>query len=230
MTEVRRSPLLAPRAGYDAVAESYDDWEWQPFWTHNERPLIKDLIESGPQPRLAIDLGVGTGRYLSLLQQMNPIEAIGIDISGQMLNVARRKTRSTRLLHADVLHLPVKSAVMDLAIAARTLCHVAELDEAMREIARTLRPSGVLIVTELDPDHAFSATKVPVAGREVFISTWKRTPDEIVTSAAHAGLEATSFKRVRAPECQWLPPSPALSSIDRTGQRPIFLIGAFQKR
>lgn len=230
MTPASGSTLLAPGPGYDQAAESYDDWQWQPFWTHNESPLVESLVRLSSTPHVALDLGVGTGRYLTLLRDIGARDSIGVDISGGMLAVARRKIDWAPLVQADIRQLPFAANRVDLAIATRSLCHMAELDVAFGEIGRILRPGGVLVVTELDAEHAFTTTKVPARTGDISIATWKRGAPEIISRASNAGLSLTHFTRIRANDCRWLPPPPGLSSIDRASVRPIFVVCAFNKQ
>ena len=229
MIHLLRSPALAPGPGYDRVAGSYDNWNWQSFWDRNEEPLVESVLRGMATPSQALDLGTGTGRYLRLLKELGVHSAIGLDVSTGMLAVARQRRESHRLVRADMRAIPIAPNCLDLIIAARSLCHIPELDSAFRQIAVSLRPGGTLIVTELDADHAFQTTKAPTADGEVTIATWKRPTTEIVRAAAREGLVSTRIIRVRATDCRWLPPPSELSSIDRTGRRAIFSVAIFSK-
>jgi ubiquinone/menaquinone biosynthesis C-methylase UbiE len=223
-------PALAPGPGYDRVAACYDTWDWQSFWDRNEKPIVESILREMPMAARALDLGVGTGRYLQLFGDLAVPCAAGIDISSGMLAVARQRTGSALLLHADIGALPLAPNAVDLAIAARSLCHVPDLPGALRQVALVLRPGGTLIVTELDAEHAFDATTAPTRDGDVTIATWKRTAEETASAAACEGLICTRLVRVRATDCRWLPPPPELSSIDRSGRRAIFSVAVFSKR
>jgi SAM-dependent methyltransferase len=223
------SSVLAPELGYDKIAGSYDRWKWQAFWEFNEKPLIASLLRTLKASDAAIDLGLGTGRYVELLQEFGIHNAFGVDVSAAMLKIARRRVPGARLIRADLTELPLAAGSLDLAIAARSLCHVDDLSRALNGIANSLRPNGSLIVTELDAEHRFENTTAPSPEGDVSIATWKRTPQEIVSAAAGAGLSVATLRRLRATDCVWLPPAPELASIDRSGRRAIFLIAVFSK-
>jgi ubiquinone/menaquinone biosynthesis C-methylase UbiE len=230
MIGLTESPVLAPGLGYDRAAMSYDDWPWQLFWDQNEKPIVESLIRKMPAPSVAADLGVGTGRYFLVLRALGVRNVVGVDLSSGMLTVAKKRAGTSGLVRADVRSLPIASGRVDLAIAARSLCHLPEIEDEFRETGRILRRGGSLIVTELDADHAFERTRLPTASGEVLIATWKRQASELVASAERAGLRATQLIRVRSTDCRWLPPPPALPSIDRAGGRAIFVVVMFSKR
>jgi len=230
MIQPRRLTALAPEPGYDKVAASYDSWKWQAFWDRNELPIVGSIVRAMRRPAAAMDVGVGTGRYLGLLRELGIATTIGFDVSAGMLAMAKRRFTDARLIRADLRRLPVAPGSIDLAVAARSLCHVPDVSSPLYGIAQTLRPGGTLIVTELDAEHAFQNTKAPSPEGDVAIATWKRSAAEITTAAVAQGLVVKEVRRVRASDCRWLPPAPELASIDRSGRRAIFLIAVFSKR
>jgi ubiquinone/menaquinone biosynthesis C-methylase UbiE len=230
MMQPLRSPALAPEPGYDKIASSYDTWKWQAFWDRNEAPLVGSILCEMRRPTVAMDLGVGTGRYLGLLRKLGIPTTIGVDVSAGMLAVAKRRIGGAGLIRADLRRLPVAPQSIDLVLAARSLCHVPDLSSALHGIAHSLRPGGTFVLTELDAEHAFHNTKAPTPDGDVAIATWKRSVAEITDAAAEAGLTAKEVYRVRAADCAWLPPASELASIDRSSRRAIFLVGVFSKR
>ena len=75
----------------------------------------------------------------------------GIDISPQLANMAKRRTRQRRvhlnLCVADVRRLAFKDNKFSLIISTSTLDHFPEIDVALRELYRVLKPKGVIILT-----------------------------------------------------------------------------------
>lgn len=67
---------------------------------------------------------------------------------------ARRISGAVRYLTADIRHLPVRTAGLDMLFSNSTLDHfesAAEFDDAVRELARVLRPGGRLVFTTDNP-------------------------------------------------------------------------------
>ena len=117
-------------------------------------------IDGGTQGRPVrdlIDIGTGTGRMIEVLGPRVE-HALGVDLSQDMLMVARAKLDRVRLRNClvrqgDMYQLPVASASFDAAVIHQVL-HFAESPGAViGEAARVLRPGGKLIVADFE-SHA----------------------------------------------------------------------------
>lgn len=102
-----------------------------------------------------LDVGCGPGFYLAeLLEQVGSTgTATGIDASPQTLALARRRTQgrgNVRLYQADATALPVSDASFDAALSVQVLEYVANVDAALAELQRVLRPGGRLVVWDVD--------------------------------------------------------------------------------
>ncbi|MEU2337109.1 class I SAM-dependent methyltransferase [Streptomyces sp. NPDC006654] len=95
-----------------------------------------------------LDAGCGTGRALPPLRAaVGPSGTVlGVDLTPAMLEAAVRagRDRAGRLLLADVSALPVRSASLDAVFAAGLIAHLPRPAENLRELARVVRPGGVL--------------------------------------------------------------------------------------
>lgn len=91
-------------------------------------------------------VGVGTGADLPYLPK--EINAVGVDLSPEMLHKAYGKIHGTvgrHLVQADAQHLPVKKSSFDVVILTLILSVVPDGQACWRETLRTLRP-GVLAI------------------------------------------------------------------------------------
>lgn len=101
-------------------------------------------------PRV-LDCGVGTGALSQALAKVwpTPFELDGIDISPLMLERASRNLREASveatLRQGDVRRLPYPNGAFDLVMTAHVLEHLVDPQAALREIARVLKPGGLLI-------------------------------------------------------------------------------------
>jgi ubiquinone/menaquinone biosynthesis C-methylase UbiE/DNA-binding MarR family transcriptional regulator len=99
-----------------------------------------------------LDVGTGTGRILELLAPRTR-HAIGLDLSREMLAVARAKLdkaglRNCELRQGDMYHLPLPPSSVD-AVTFHQVLHFGETPaEAIAEAARVLRPGGRLLVAD----------------------------------------------------------------------------------
>ena len=93
------------------------------------------------------DLGCGPGHIGDYLNARG-VSVHGIDISPRMIAEARRLHPGLTLSVCDMLELPFGDATYDGAVAFYSLIHLKgeELARALAEIARILRPRGMLLV------------------------------------------------------------------------------------
>ena len=105
-----------------------------------------------PAGSRVLDLCCGTGDQAQALRRPG-VEIVAADFCLPMLALAAPKFRHGEgprpaLLNADALDLPFPNASFDVATVSFGLRNVADLDRAMRELARVLRPGGELGVLE----------------------------------------------------------------------------------
>ncbi|WP_026248684.1 class I SAM-dependent methyltransferase [Streptomyces sp. LaPpAH-108] len=95
-----------------------------------------------------LDAGCGTGRALPFLRSAVGSEGtvIGADLTPAMLQAAvgAGRDRDAALLLADVVALPLRSESLDAVFAAGLIAHLPEPAENLRELARVVRPGGLL--------------------------------------------------------------------------------------
>lgn len=97
----------------------------------------------------ALDVGCGNGKFLCRLHKDRPdLRAVGIDVSpGILIDVAKP------VLVADAQALPFADDTADAVLALHMLYHVADIPATVQELARVLRPGGVVIAsTNSDTD------------------------------------------------------------------------------
>ncbi|MEU9354873.1 class I SAM-dependent methyltransferase [Streptomyces griseoloalbus] len=95
-----------------------------------------------------LDAGCGTGRALTPLRAaVGPSGVVlGADLTPAMLREAARagRDRDGVLLLTDVAALPLRSSSLDAVFAAGLIAHLPDPAGNLREIARVVRPGGVL--------------------------------------------------------------------------------------
>jgi len=146
---------------FDGVASLYDSWFDSPLGRTVDK-LEKDLlyqlaglrsVSAEARPRSGderiLDVGTGTGHFAADLAGRG-WTVVGIDLSAEMLDVARRKGSAVRLLRGDAASLPVASHSFDLVLTVTTLEFVADPQQAVQEMWRALRPGGRLVVGVLN--------------------------------------------------------------------------------
>jgi ubiquinone/menaquinone biosynthesis C-methylase UbiE len=105
-------------------------------------PLEAALDRLSEPPRRVLDIGTGTGAAARLVAARSPqADVIGVDVSGRMVDEARRLTDATRVRFqpADAERLPFDAASFDLV----TLNNMIPFFD---ELARVVTPDGHLVV------------------------------------------------------------------------------------
>lgn len=99
---------------------------------------------------LVLDVGAGTGDFLDLLEERG-CRPVGADFSLPMLVAGRdrRPSRQAPLLAADALALPFADEAFDGLVNGFLLRNVADLDAALSELLRVLKPGAVAVCLEI---------------------------------------------------------------------------------
>jgi malonyl-CoA O-methyltransferase len=103
-----------------------------------------------------VDLGAGTGHGTRALQdRYRSAHVVALDISTRMLAAARKQQRFLKRfarLASDAHQLSLKSASVDLLVSNLMLQWCADPDRVFGEMARVLKPHGLVTFTTLGPD------------------------------------------------------------------------------
>ena len=133
------------------------------FYHHFVFPYLLDLAMASPalrKPRrrtLAaaqgriLEIGFGTGRNLEFYpDSVKKIEAIDPDLDLDRLSLPRiRHARiDVDFHHLDAQHLPFGEASFDTVISTMTLCSIPDVEHALSEIRRVLKPGGRFLFME----------------------------------------------------------------------------------
>lgn len=159
-----------------------------------ERAMLK-AVESREVGDL-LDIGTGTGRILQVFADR--IErGLGVDLSREMLSIARADLEKRRLGHCqvrqgDVYNLPVPQGSMDVVTIHHVLHFLDDPAAAVREAARALRPEGRLLIVDFAP-HQFEFLRSEYAHRRLGF-----TDQEIKGWCEAAGLEDLQISHLRA--------------------------------
>lgn len=137
---------------FAAWAAVYDEQD-NPLLCLEERMLRRILPDS--KGKDVVDIGCGTGRWLTYFSQTGAGSLLGLDSSKEMLEIAGGKQlTNARLVHAELPSVPTESNSADLVIASFVLSYVSDLESCASELARILRAGGDLFISDMHPETA----------------------------------------------------------------------------
>ena len=173
------------KTGYGAWAERYDD----PgnLIIAIEEPVVHALVDGIP-PGRAIDAACGTGRHTRHLVARGHT-VTGVDLSPEML--AKATGTGATLALGDLLALPARDASADLVVCGLAIAHVADLERAVAELARVLRPGGRLVLSALHPFQAHLGWHAPFEsadGQRGYVREHAHTHADYLAAFRAAGL------------------------------------------
>lgn len=156
---VKAARAEAARAYFRAVAQDWDRIRSLHQSETDVETAMRRAAGSGSFD-LMIDVGTGTGR---VLQVFAPIvrRGVGIDLSHDMLTVARHNLEAggvtnCSVRHADLYALPFENACADLVVVHQVLHYLDDPGLAVFEAARTLKRGGRLVLVDFAPHgHEF---------------------------------------------------------------------------
>jgi ArsR family transcriptional regulator len=210
--------LLGVQAGRSAEAASYFSrnaarWdEIRSLYVSEADVETAILGAAGPGPfRRLIDLGSGSGRMLTLLSPLADC-AIGLDLSQQMLNIARTHAAEARLSHIELRHgdifdtrLPTGHA--DLVVVHQVLHYLSDPAAAVAEAARLVAPGGRLLIVDFAPhsleflrelhQHRRLGFSDEDMGRWLLLAQLKSAPLKALPPPACGGLTVNIWNAVR---------------------------------
>ena len=136
-----------PQAAYALWAKNYPPRPHNALMEAEHRAVLALLPDV--HGRTVLDAGCGTGRYLQELKARGAF-AIGVDLSAAMLERAR--SVSDRVARADFRALPFDACSIDLVVCGLALGDVSDLEIALVEMARVMRPGGSVIYSVVHPN------------------------------------------------------------------------------
>mgnify|MGYP002855053290 FL=1 len=217
------------RQMFDSIAPAYDfmnramtlgiDIWWRRLAVKRLKPI---------RPTRILDVATGTGDFaIQLHHSLHPQHITGIDLSRGMLDEACRKVKEKGLEdvisfeQGDCMKLPIEEGTFDAVTVAFGVRNFEHLQQGYQEMARVLRPGGMLCVLELStPTHPlirwfydlYTLHVIPWIGsmKSGDKSAYRYLPqsiaavpqgDDMLQLMRNAGLEEAAFRRLTLGVC-----------------------------
>jgi len=142
-------PAAGVESMFDRIAPVYDamnrvmtaglDRRWR-------RLTAEAVVRPGDE---VLDACCGTGDLALAALRRGAGRVVGLDFSERMLERARRKSGTAQWVRGDLLALPFAGASFDAATVGFGVRNVTDLERALRELRRVLRPGGRLGILEI---------------------------------------------------------------------------------
>jgi len=133
---------------FDRIAPVYDGMN-RVMTAGLDRRWRRLTVEAAVQPGdRVLDACCGTGDLAVAAERAGGV-VTGLDFSPAMLERARRKSATVEWVEGDLLALPFEDGTFDAATVGFGVRNVADLDAAIAELQRVLRPGGRLAILEI---------------------------------------------------------------------------------
>jgi SAM-dependent methyltransferase len=135
-----------PADYYSQLAESEDRHWWYAGVRSIAGALLGERLRRGGS---LLDAGCGTGGYLRWARELGTFDRLaGVDVSAEAVAAAKRLAPEAELQVGSVRELPFPDDSFDLVLLNDVIQHVHEdeLDAALAELRRVLRPAGAMLV------------------------------------------------------------------------------------
>ena len=190
-------------------------WNWESPAGRQRWKRRVQMLSSHLRPGMTIlEIGCGTGYFTRELTQRGA-DIVAIDVSPDLLEIAKAKYSAPNVRYEiqNACALTYADAMFDSVVGSSILHHL-EIEEALREIYRVLKPGGTIYFTEpnmLNPQIAMQKN-IPWIKRRLGDS-----PDETAFFRwpLRRLLEQTGYRDVRIDPFDFLHPKTPVPLIDR---------------
>lgn len=171
---------------FDNAAAKYDNWcktELGNYVDTIEKSLMKD-VANPTKGEKALDLGCGTGIYSYWLLEQE-LTVIGIDISSEMLKVARSKGNSEKIefVQGDIQKLPFPDETFDLVISNIVLEFTDNPKQIVSEALRVVKKGGRFVCGFIGKESSWG---------KMYLEKGKHDPTSVFAKAAFFSYEDIS--------------------------------------
>lgn len=195
----RAEPNTFARELFDGLPARYDALEELLSFGQNRRwrtAMVDAVADAGP--RTVLDVATGTAGVALLVARRTGAEVTGIDLTEQMLRrgrarVAEQGEPRVRLALARAEQLPFDDATFDALTFTYLLRYVADPAATLAELARVVRPGGVVAGLE------FAVPSPPV-----WLPAWRLYTRVVLPSAGFVtgGVEWARVGRFLGPSIE----------------------------
>ena len=153
------------------ISERYDllNWIMTLGMHHKWRKSAANIACDGMPNEVSngLDVASGTGDFaFQLIEHHNIGDVVAMDLSEQMLSVAKRKHEERNLnseidfVVGDVIDMPFSDEMFSLAIVGFGFRNFADLEGSLREMTRVVKPGGKVTILEIVKPEGILMSKI----------------------------------------------------------------------
>jgi ubiquinone/menaquinone biosynthesis C-methylase UbiE len=139
---------------YDAHA---DDWyramPTNPGHVYIEKPAMDAELPDDLTGVKVLSIGTGSGEELSLLVKRNPRHVVAVDVSANLLAIARRSYPDIEYHHMDMMDLSFPDASFGLVYSSLAFHYAKDWDHLLKGVFRVTKPGGTLLFSTHNPTY-----------------------------------------------------------------------------
>lgn len=190
--------------GYNLTAEYY--LKKEKYWDSFEKGEVVSLL-GDIKGKTILDVGAGTGRLALKLANLGA-DVIALDVSEEMLNKLKPKTKKLIPIIGDAESLPFDDESFDIVIATFLIVHLKNLERFFGEVYRVLRPAprlgsgqgGIFLVTNINQRKP---PEVKTENGMVVIESFYHRPEAVIDELENLAFSIEKNKFIKEGE-NWI--------------------------
>ncbi|ENN95876.1 type 11 methyltransferase [Methanocaldococcus villosus KIN24-T80] len=176
---------------FDKYYKEYDEW-----FEKNKEIYLKELnaLKKYIPKGKGLEVGVGTGRFAQPLGIK-----YGLDPSKNMAKLAEERGVKVYIGYAE--NMPFEDNSFDFILLNTTLCFLKDVEKALKEIKRVLKPGGYLIIGMIDKNSKLGKIYEAKKDKSKFYKDANFfSLDEVIELLKRFGFKDIEYERVRLSE------------------------------
>ncbi|RLE61923.1 MAG: hypothetical protein DRN53_04905, partial [Thermoprotei archaeon] len=153
------------------------------------------------ETRILLDLGCGWGRVVGVLKLLGlSTEFIGLDSDLEALKYGKEVDSNIHFIHGNIENLPLRDEIADVVLCIHVLHEIKtagrDISTALGEMIRTLKPNGLLHITDFLVSNPLVGSLLCVLGRVIKAET-SCTLSELIDIVGRLGMKTRNIEELR---------------------------------
>lgn len=189
LRRARKQDIYSELSIFENVDVSYGSKD-ERYYRDKVLHFVSQLPKEGRL--LGLEIGCGTGVYTHHFAEFNKIEIVGMDLSENMLKIAKAKYPHIRFEQDNIEDLKYEDSMFDFCVGFNIVHHFPYKTKLFRNIARVLKAGGIFYCEEPNSLHLIPLilwSFKDLLGLNYTINEFPINPYQVSKVAAKFGLE-----------------------------------------